>query len=85
MEARRSGMLRAAHPLSSARRRRAPRWATQQPYFGDLVGRPARVGQISSAMTTQNGESERFRVASDRWRGVWVLLCFLASSFLQGT
>ena len=35
-EARRSGMLRAAHPLSSARRRRAPRWATQQPYLGDI-------------------------------------------------
>ena len=34
-EARRSGMLRAAHPLSSARRRRAPRWATQQPYLGE--------------------------------------------------
>ena len=34
-EARRSGIIRAAHPLLSARRRRAPRWATQQPYLGD--------------------------------------------------
>ena len=42
-EARRSGMLRAAHPLSSARRRRAPRWATQQ-----LEGR--RHGSHSSSV-----------------------------------
>ena len=32
-EARRSGMLRAAHPLSSARRRRAPRWRRRPYYF----------------------------------------------------
>ena len=42
-EARRSGMLRAAHPLSSARRRRAPQWATQQPYFGDPSAPAARL------------------------------------------